>query len=299
MLALTAAVLSLVPGFRVQPPGSGSCPAQSARRCSPARACQFDVNAALTDLNAAVAAEDYAEAARLKKLIAEAAPEAAGATTWPEAMPVWLLERLEQLGLRFPTPIQSAALRAPADAVLRAPTGSGKTVAFLCVLLARCEAELQRRSEATLRAVTSSTLTPTQAMEVLAPALTTLDGGGPAAGAAKDPFYGMRLRGAPPAIVLVPDGDALLAEQVAGTAYALLGGYARASRSWTPGASDSLFRYTGAQGVPRARAARGRGRRGVRGGRARRRRPRRVCGDARGRGPERGADVQCARARRR
>ena len=79
----------------------------------------------------------------------------------------------------------------------------------------------------------------------LAPALTTLDGGGPAAGAAKDPFFGMRLRGAPPAIVLVPDGDALLAEQVAGTAYALLGGYARASRSWTPGASDSLFRYRG------------------------------------------------------
>ena len=58
-------------------------------------------------------------------------------------MPVWLLERLEQLGLRFPTPIQSAALRAPADAVLRAPTGSGKTVAFLCVLLARCDGELQ------------------------------------------------------------------------------------------------------------------------------------------------------------
>ena len=52
-------------------------------------------------------------------------------------------ERLEQLGLRFPTPIQSAALRAPADAVLRAPTGSGKTVAFLCVLLARCEACLR------------------------------------------------------------------------------------------------------------------------------------------------------------
>ena len=52
-------------------------------------------------------------------MINEAAPEAARATTWPEAMPVWLLERLEQLGLRFPTPIQSAALRAPADAVLR------------------------------------------------------------------------------------------------------------------------------------------------------------------------------------
>ena len=158
-------------------------------------------------------------------------------------------------------------------------------------------------------------------MEVLAPALSTLDGGGPAAGAAKDPFFGMRLRGAPPAIVLVPDGDALLAEQahtyadadahaharrctctctctcactcactyahvhvvgtvhmgcspprpvralpsraerhpaatqVAGTAYALLGGYARASRSWTPGASDSLFRYTGPKGC-RVRALR-------------------------------------------
>ena len=142
-LLSTAAVLVLVPGFRVPP---SSCSPQSARRCSPPRACQFDVNAALTDLNAAVLAEDYAEAARLKKAIAENAPEAAAATTWPEAMPVWLLERLEQLGLRFPTPIQSAALRAPADAVLRAPTGSGKTVAFLCVLLARCDVELQVRA---------------------------------------------------------------------------------------------------------------------------------------------------------
>ena len=43
--------------------------------------------------------------------------------------------------------------------------------------------------------------------------------------------------------------------QVAGTAYALLGGYARASRSWTPGASDSLFRYTGPKGC-RVRALR-------------------------------------------
>ena len=142
-LLSTAAVLVLVPGFRVPP---SSCSSQAARRCSSPRACQFDVNAALTDLNAAVLAEDYAEAARLKKAIAEAAPEAAAATTWPEAMPVWLLERLEQLGLRFPTPIQSAALRAPADAVLRAPTGSGKTVAFLCVLLARCDGELQVRA---------------------------------------------------------------------------------------------------------------------------------------------------------
>ena len=45
------------------------------------------------------------------------------------------------------------------------------------------------------------------------------------------------------------------ATQVAGTAYALLGGYARASRSWTPGASDSLFRYTGPKGC-RVRALR-------------------------------------------
>jgi len=46
-----------------------------------------------------------------------------------------------------------------------------------------------------------------------------------------------------------------VATQVAGTAYALLGGYARASRSWTPGASDSLFRYTGPKGC-RVRALR-------------------------------------------
>ena len=166
VVAFSAVVLVLLPVFRTSS-------SSSLRRCSPLRACQteepFDMNTMVTALNAAVLVEDYAEAGRLcaaadltlrlgclltasdpslhrKKLIADAAPAAAAATTWQQdKMPAWLLERLEQLGLRYPTPIQSAALQAPADAVLRAPTGSGKTVAFLCVLLARCDAELQVR----------------------------------------------------------------------------------------------------------------------------------------------------------
>ena len=79
---------------------------------------EFDLNAALTALNAAVEAEDYAEAARLKALIAADASDSdssASTMTWPTgALPAWLLSRLEHLGFRYPTPVQSAALRSVA-----------------------------------------------------------------------------------------------------------------------------------------------------------------------------------------
>ena len=218
----------------------------------------FDINAAITALNAAVAAEDYAEAARLKALIAEAAPAAAGSATWPDssengvtALPTWLRERFEALGFRYPTPIQSAALRTKTrDAVLRAPTGAGKTTAYLAPLVAKVAAALEKRSAQVIEAVAQFDLSPTDALGALAPALSTgvplsdpfgsINGGGTLLG-------GIPLRGPPLALVIVPRDS--LAEQVAGTAYSILGGYARASRTWKPGASDSLFKYKGPKGA--------------------------------------------------
>jgi len=263
MLCAAFVTAALVPGFRVPP---SSCSPQSARRCSPQRACQFDVNAALTDLNAAVLAEDYAEATRL--CVAAQTPE-----TWPRADRRRALCCTGRMRLRKPhrrppqrprgrkpcpcgcSSVWSSSAcaspppsspppcgRPPTRCCARRPARARRSPSCACCSRAatsncRCalsrppqtrtpqrrprpypalsptSTSTQRRSEATLRAVTTSTLSPTEAMEVLAPALSTLDGGGPAAGGAKDPFFGMRLRGAPPAIVLVPDGDALLAEQ--------------------------------------------------------------------------------------
>ena len=212
-----------------------------------------DVNALLTALNAAVAAEDYAEASRLKALLSDAAP--AVSATWPDdQLPQWLVQRLEQLEYRYPTPIQAAAVQTLAsatDAVLRAPTGSGKSLAYLCAIMAKCDPALQLRGSRTVEAVSELDLPPTAAMGALAPglsmgrrptgsdALVAAIGGG-------DGGAGVSPRGRPLALVLVPR-DAL-AEQVAQGAYALLGGYVRASRTWSPGASDSLFKYTGPKG---------------------------------------------------
>ena len=227
------------------PPASLSAP--------PPREDSFDMNAAITALNAAVANEDYAEAARLKAMIAEATP-AASPSTWRgacEALPEWLLDRLEALGYRYPTPIQAASLRCTRDALLRAPTGSGKTLAYLLPLCVAAASELDTRAAATCEAVEAADLSPTDALGALAPALTS---GVPTA----DPFAaiggegggallsGVPLRGPPLALVVVPT-DAL-AEQVGALAFSLLGGYQRASRTWQPGASDSLFRYRGPKG---------------------------------------------------
>ena len=123
-------------------------------RVSPISLCaaESDLNALMTALNAAVANEDYAEAGRIKKLIDAAAPAASTATSW-DNLPTWLLDRLEGLDFRYPTPIQSAALNAAraGDAVLSAPTGSGKTLAALCPLLVLCAAELIVAERAQLR----------------------------------------------------------------------------------------------------------------------------------------------------
>ena len=123
----------------------------------------FDINAAVTALNAAVEAEDYAEAARLKALIADQTP---AASSWPQddTLPTWLLERLEGLSFRYPTPVQSAAMKCARDAVISAPTGAGKTVAFLTPLLCKAATALEERSRATSEAVEQFALSPTDAL---------------------------------------------------------------------------------------------------------------------------------------
>ena len=207
----------------------------------------FDINAAVTALNAAVEAEDYAEAARLKALIADQTP---AASSWPQddTLPTWLLERLEGLSFRYPTPVQSAAMKCARDAVISAPTGAGKTVAFLTPLLCKAATALEERSRATSEAVEQFALSPTDALSALAPALSTgtptVDRGMLGSGSL---LGGVPLRGSPLVLVVVPR-DAL-AEQVAGVAYTMLGGYARATRTWTPGSNDSLFKFKGPKGA--------------------------------------------------
>ena len=95
-------------------------------------AADADVNSLMTQLNAAVQQEDFRKAAELKKRL-EAIN--GGATTksgdWASrGAPGWLQARLQDLGMRFPTPVQEAALDAvdgSTDVVVSAPTGSGKT----------------------------------------------------------------------------------------------------------------------------------------------------------------------------
>lgn len=202
-------------------------------------ASDFDLNAALSELNAAVAAEDYLEASRLKQLIAS--ESSSTTTTWPDSLPRWLLERLEGLGFRYPTPIQAAALDVvPGDAVLRAATGSGKSLAYAVPALIACDADMQERAARLEVQLALLGLSPTENMAALAPALSS---GLPRkeALASKPPA-----RGAPLALLLVPRDE--LAEQLSATVYTLLGGYARASRSWQPGAQDSLFKFGGPKG---------------------------------------------------
>lgn len=78
---------------------------------------EFDVNDAVTRLNAAVEREDYAEAKLIKEEIdgaLKANPMNEGgappALTWDGAPP-WLSSHMEGCGFRYPTPVQAAALR--------------------------------------------------------------------------------------------------------------------------------------------------------------------------------------------
>ncbi|MEM7518493.1 MAG: DEAD/DEAH box helicase, partial [Planctomycetota bacterium] len=136
-----------------------------------------DVNALMTELNLAVAREDYAKAALCKKrLDSLMADEPLVRGDWAASgAPAWLNARLGDLQMRFPTPVQSRSLGlSEEDLVIRAPTGSGKTLAFLTPILGGLTEDLEARERKTSMAVqNASVLTPMAAMEALSPALRT------------------------------------------------------------------------------------------------------------------------------
>ena len=110
-------------------------PARRLHRLVLRAAADADVNSLMTQLNAAVQQEDFRKAAELKKQL-DALRGDDGATTtktkggdWASrGAPGWLQARLQDLGMRFPTPVQEAALDAvdgTSDVVVSAPTGSG------------------------------------------------------------------------------------------------------------------------------------------------------------------------------
>ena len=73
----------------------------------------FDINAAVTRLDDAVAREDYAAASRIKAEIEAGRGKSGDAMTqltWGPDIPNWLVSRIEDLGFRYPTPVQAGAL---------------------------------------------------------------------------------------------------------------------------------------------------------------------------------------------
>ena len=231
----------------------------------------LDVNEAMTRLNAAVEAEDYALAAQIKAEIdAERAQDsdeqAVPALSWTDTVPSWLCSRLEGLGFRYPTPVQAGALAATDDesqrhdAVISAPTGAGKSLAFAVSLLRTIAADLEERGDATVAAVTElldsplASLSPTDAMDALSPQLLLLSagsggalGGGIGGSGGGGDGATLPVRGPPLALVVAP--TEALVEQTSRLLFSLVGGYARESRSYAPGAQDSLFRYEGPKAV--------------------------------------------------
>mmetsp|Transcript_20129 Transcript_20129/g.62857 ORF Transcript_20129/g.62857 Transcript_20129/m.62857 type:complete len:603 (-) Transcript_20129:172-1980(-) len=235
-------------------PSPRSSPWSPARRVQEPLLAEFDVNAAVTRLNAAVEREDYAAAGRIKAEI-EAGRGSSGAAVAPlvwdaSALPAWLLARVEDLGFRFPTPVQAGALAARRsairDTVLSAPTGSGKTLAFSVRLVVEVAEQLEERASLATAAVSAlleeapGGLSPTEAMGALSPAL--LLPGRDESGDATLPA-----RGPPAGLVVAP--TASLAEQAARLLHSLVGGYSRESRTYDPGAKDSLFKFGGPKAV--------------------------------------------------
>ncbi|CAH0373344.1 unnamed protein product [Pelagomonas calceolata] len=224
-------------------------PPRHVQSLAPVRAAAADdVNALMTQLNAAVQQEDFRKAAELKKKL-EAIN--GGATTksgdWASrGAPGWLQARLQDLGMRFPTPVQEAALDAvdgSTDVVVSAPTGSGKTLAFLAPLLAVLDTKLAERERTQLDAGSNlGLLTPQAAMATFSPALWTsaqnLEGFRP-------PRFGDP-RGAPLALVLCP--SRALALQLGTACFTIVGGTNRNQGSYFPGDASSLFAYKGPKG---------------------------------------------------
>lgn len=103
-----------------------------------------DVNRLQTQLSKAVAAEDFAEAAQIRDQLKEVCgDESTSRTGWTGlGVPDWLADRAERLGFLMPTEIQHRAIKLfllGADVLLRAHTGSGKTMAFLMPVLSMLE----------------------------------------------------------------------------------------------------------------------------------------------------------------
>ena len=152
--------------------------------------------------------------------------------------------------MRFPTPVQEAALDAvdgSTDVVVSAPTGSGKTLAFLAPLLAVLDTKLAERERTQLDAGANlGLLTPQAAMATFSVqpcgrAAQNLEGFRP-------PRFGDP-RGAPLALVLCP--SRALALQFGGTACFTIqpvGGTNRNQGSYFPGDASSLFAYKGPKG---------------------------------------------------
>lgn len=131
-------LLQLEPSYR------GARGSAQARAVAHAAAPRADLNQLQTQLGVAVAAEDYAEAARIKRAIADAHGGAAPPPrSWADLnIPHWLVDRAERLGFLFPNAVQQEAaqsLMLGADAVIRSETGSGKTLAFLLPALSLLE----------------------------------------------------------------------------------------------------------------------------------------------------------------
>ena len=89
-------------------------PARRLHRLVLRAAADADVNSLMTQLNAAVQAEDFRKAAELKKRLEaiNGGPAKKSGDWASRGAPGWLQARLQDLGMRFPTPVQEAALDA-------------------------------------------------------------------------------------------------------------------------------------------------------------------------------------------
>jgi len=240
-----------------------SSPPLSSRplRAAP-RMCAFaveDPNLLQTKLAAAIKAEDYAAAAELRdKLQVALGDETLQRVDWASlGLPEWLCDRLERLDFMLATRVQLHALStlgSGADAAIVAPTGSGKTFAYLLPLMASLgdrllADDLRRRDQEDGGAGLSSSLN--SALEGIreAPYPQTGDG-------REDGRLGTSVP-TPALMIAVPTRE--LGVQVSLLIYRLFGGggsnpalqpFSRADRDrHQPGDSTNMFTYRGPRGA--------------------------------------------------
>lgn len=194
---------------------------------SPYGLANMDENQLQTALVSALEAEDYHKAAALRDRLSQRSGGQAPRIDWEAlGLPDWLTSRVEQLGFRFPTEIQRAALPqllTGRDGAIRSQTGSGKTLAFLLPALAALAATPEVYAD-----------------ESKGPPVWVAEAGGRRWERA---VYQDDLKG-PEVLVLVPTLE--LGAQLALLCYRLLGGNISARR---PGDSANIYRYRGPRGV--------------------------------------------------